>query len=333
MLLSIVIPVYKVEEYIKRTLDSIYTQHFDENCYEVIVVDDGTPDNSMQVVEQFVPAHANLRIIHQENQGLSAARNTGLEAAKGDFVWFIDSDDTITEQSLQIVRNAIEELPGCDFYGFSIAIVRQSGTVVNRCVSSPKVHDPYNRAISYRELQTYLFINGTRFIYSRDFLNRHALHFWKGMRHEDMDFMIRALFLAEKICLREEVTYNYLVREGSIMQTINMKSFNDLLTIAHSMEQMKQERAKTKSEQAYFDRWLWRLVSIVLAAHMFSTTPSAEYLAFVENNNTFFRKVARKSLPLHLAGGDWKDLVMSLLVVMKPIWLNRVFSFYQRKKA
>ena len=88
MLLSIIIPVYNVEHYIKTTLQSVFNQNIDETSYEVIVINDGTPDNSMSIVTEFSKKHKNLSIISQDNQGLSCARNAGLQRAKGDYVWF-----------------------------------------------------------------------------------------------------------------------------------------------------------------------------------------------------------------------------------------------------
>ena len=92
MILSIIIPVYKVEKYVRKTLESVFSENFSDNEVEVIVVNDGTPDRSMDIVNEFV-SHKSLRIINQENQGLSGARNTGIKAAKGKYVWFVDSDD------------------------------------------------------------------------------------------------------------------------------------------------------------------------------------------------------------------------------------------------
>ena len=93
LLLSIIIPVYNVEAYIGKLLQSIFSQ--DTEGVEIIVVNDGTPDDSMNVVQGFVPVHANLHIVNQPNRGLSEARNTGLKHAQGKYVWFVDGDDCI----------------------------------------------------------------------------------------------------------------------------------------------------------------------------------------------------------------------------------------------
>lgn len=99
-LLSIIIPIYNVEKYLKRCLDSIYNQGCDQSLFEVIAVNDGSPDNSLKILQDYSKGHENLFIINQENQGVSSARNTGIDNATGDYVLFIDPDDTIKPNSL-----------------------------------------------------------------------------------------------------------------------------------------------------------------------------------------------------------------------------------------
>ena len=120
MRLSIVIPVYNVEPFIRGTLDSIYKQGVDESLFEVIVVNDGTLDNSMAIVEMFADAHTNLAIINQKNQGLSAARNSGIKVAKGDYIWVVDSDDSITENSISQALGEITRHPDVEMFCFDL---------------------------------------------------------------------------------------------------------------------------------------------------------------------------------------------------------------------
>lgn len=116
MLVSIIIPVYNVEQYIEQCLSSIYAQDISEDIFEVIAVNDGTPDNSMSIVKTIASQHKNLVIINQENQGLSVARNTGLDHAKGEYIWFVDSDDWLTKDSLSIVLDTIISYPKIDVF-------------------------------------------------------------------------------------------------------------------------------------------------------------------------------------------------------------------------
>ena len=105
MRLSIVIPVYQVEQYVADCLSSVLDSSSTD--YEVIIVNDGSKDASMDIVNSMASAHNCIRVINQQNQGLSAARMNGLEAAIGDFVWFIDSDDYVTPAATSEILDTI----------------------------------------------------------------------------------------------------------------------------------------------------------------------------------------------------------------------------------
>ena len=109
MKLSIIVPMYNVEKYIQRCLSSIINNKgFLENC-ELIVVNDGTKDNSESIARKIIEGLPNTQIIVQENQGLSAARNIGLSRAIGEYVWFIDSDDWIEPDAIKSLMNEIDK--------------------------------------------------------------------------------------------------------------------------------------------------------------------------------------------------------------------------------
>ena len=99
--LSIIIPFFNVEKFIGRCLESVYSQDIPENEYEVICVDDSSPDDSLSIVQDYAQKHANLRIVkNKQNRKLGGARNAGLDVASGDYIWFIDSDDFIEDNVL-----------------------------------------------------------------------------------------------------------------------------------------------------------------------------------------------------------------------------------------
>jgi glycosyltransferase involved in cell wall biosynthesis len=103
--ISVIIPVYNVEKYLKRCLESVSNQTFED--FEIIAVNDGTKDNSLSILEEYAKKEKRLQIISQENQGLSAARNTGIKACKGEYIYFLDSDDAIHPQCLEIAYHFI----------------------------------------------------------------------------------------------------------------------------------------------------------------------------------------------------------------------------------
>src|SRR5574344_1706467 len=212
MQLSIIIPVYKVEKYIRGTLDSIYNQNVNTNCFEVIVVNDGTPDSSMSIVDEFSVEQANLRIINQTNEGLSCARNVGLAIAKGDYIWFVDSDDQLSPNSIeQVLQNVTDAQT--DIMGFDIIRVNEDtrDEEIQRVVIGST--NLYNRVCSCYELVGKIQDAPVqRFVFRHSFLSGNELTFYPHIIHEDQEFNARAFFLARKIMMVPITPYHYLVR-------------------------------------------------------------------------------------------------------------------------
>lgn len=120
--ISVIVPVYKVEPYLRCCVDSILTQTFTD--FELILVDDGSPDNCGAICDEYAEKDSRVHVIHKENGGLSSARNAGLEIANGDYVYFCDGDDYITETLLE---DAIEFLPLYDMVVFNYQKVDEAG--------------------------------------------------------------------------------------------------------------------------------------------------------------------------------------------------------------
>ena len=232
MELSIIIPIYNVEKYIGQCLYSIYNQEVDESLFEVIIVNDGTPDNSMDIVQEYIN-HKNLYVINQENQGLSVARNTGLKRAKGDYVWFVDSDDWLADNSLNIVISHVNN--NYDVLKIKLCRINESNGIYTI--------DSYNKYLKDKDIITgknFLFDEGAyapaqSFIFNRHFLQVNNLFFFPRIYHEDGEFGMRTLYLAKSIKLLNSVCYNYRLREGSIMSSFKLKNFQDLIIIYNNM--------------------------------------------------------------------------------------------------
>jgi len=323
MLLSIVIPVYKVEKYIAGTLSSIYNQGFDESNFEVVVVDDGTPDNSMQVVKLFATMHRNLHVFHQENQGLSAARNAGFLQAKGDFVWWVDSDDQVAPDSLAIVSTTIEQHPGHDIYAFGIDTVREEDGVHKHLDALGNRKGVYNRTVDYSTLSNHTFGPVARYIMNRKFVMDNNLLFWVGILHEDMDHLNRAFFAAKKIWLSQETTYYYLERaSGSIMSTVKMRSFDNLLAITKSFMEIRDAHIKDVKAKRFWDAVLWRMTSVMLRPQMRGHGLLREdwetYKEFVAKNKQLFRALAFRGAIVAFLEREWRDAILAIMVQMNP---------------
>lgn len=262
-LLSIVIPVYKVEPYIEKCLESIYSQ-IDSLPVEVVIVNDGTPDNSMKVVQRFV--NKQTLIINQENQGLSVARNNGIAASHGKYVWCVDSDDWIASDKIKDVCNWIKMYSNCEVLVIGIKAFDEDGHTIPSFHPRQPVSDVTIKS-GARWILTPNFERGPMqiFIISRDFILRNQLYYIPGLLHEDMDYAPRMLIDAENVAYIPEDVYCYLIRsKGSITSTVNPKRFSDLFSILSSHEILTASLAKNTDQYKAMCASQWMLLRTLI---------------------------------------------------------------------
>ena len=264
--LSIIVPVYNVEEYIQPCIESIFRQGLDDADFEVIIVNDGTEDRSMEVIEGIISQHNNITVIHQENQGLSAARNIGIAAAKGDYILMPDSDDLLIENSvpllLKLALDTKADIVVADFLKMS------DDEIANY------KHHPQD-TISTRELTgEQLFIDELnprecyvwRSLFRKDFLTSNHISFYPRIKFQDVPFT-HECYLKAKRCIRTSLLLNiYRQRAGSATAYFNLyKSYDfgiaivktwQLSSLCHSPQLLK----KFKSDM--FTRLTWAIYLI-----------------------------------------------------------------------
>lgn len=223
MKLSIIIPAYNVEQYIEKCLNSCLEQDIPHSDYEIIVVNDGSPDGSLAIAERIAARSTNITVISQKNGGLSAARNTGLKAAKGEFVWFVDSDDWIEKNCLKGLTDLFGDNDVIKI-GHSLVYTDKTVTYIPKAAENGK------------ELIMREFLRPAPFYVMRlSFLKVHSLSFFVGIYHEDTEFTPRMLYLCKKLAVYPYSLYKYLQRENSITTTVNPKRAFDLLKVAQSL--------------------------------------------------------------------------------------------------
>lgn len=330
-LISIIIPIYNVEKYILGTLNSIYNQRFDEQEFEVICVNDGTPDKSMQIVKEFDLTHPNIHIINQENQGLSCARNHGLRHAKGEYVWFVDSDDTIDNKSLITLQKVIFSNQDIDILAFDmIWIDEKTGSEYLKKIIPKKKHD-----FLYRQKSQYNQIVGKftttpaqQYVFKRKFLLEKSLSFCHGIYHEDEEFVPKAIFSAETIQFMDISLYRYLVRSsGSITSQKNIKRTTDKLKILERLTKYKKEYAKSKSEKSYFDFYIYMLVFSILYDNRYS---DKRISTIINDKKTILRKLIVKGIYSSVYYRLWKQVLKGGLVLLIPSLGAPIVAFCKR---
>lgn len=236
--LSIIIPVCNVEKYIGACLESIYRQGLDEEDFEVIVIDDGSADGSMQIVEGIRGSHHNISVIHQENAGPSVSRNSGMEIATGDYVLFVDSDDLLMDGGLSmLLPKAMEtaaDMVVPDYLRMNDEDITK--TFDAKLTSSDIVDmSGYNYYVNIYNPAEGSFI--WRILYKRSFLNKNNIRLVPGVYYEDIPFLQECYLKADRVIGLHLLYYIYRIRKRSCTYSFTLKNAMDYNTaIANSWD-------------------------------------------------------------------------------------------------
>lgn len=239
MKLSIIIALYNTEIYIEKCIRSIYiNNNLSNDSFEVIVINDGSTDNSKSIVEQMMKEYSNIQLINKENGGQSTARNIGFNLAKGEYFFCLDSDDSINAKELSkalfyCISNNLDVLPV--YY----QVYDQNHKLLTR-----KKADNYpiiNKAIDGGIFMSNYTISGSmwRYFYKTSLLKQHNLKLTEGIFHEDEEFVIKFLSYSKKISYKRHLVYNHVIRDNS---TVNkkekkhrLKLLDDLIVVVNQL--------------------------------------------------------------------------------------------------
>ena len=261
--LSVVIPIYNVEAYLRQCIDSVLEQKLDD--YELILVDDGSPDNSPQICDEYAEKYPQVKVIHQENGGLSAARNSGLRAAEGKYIVFIDSDDWWNpDVNVEALLALVKKHPETEMFVFAGLDYVEGEGFFDRSDSVRALKEHAFDARSYYKTMLEignLQVSAATKILSREHLIANDLFFEQGILGEDNEWMIRVLRTVNKIMILPEPLYICRCgRTGSISNTIKGKNVSDLLHIVENSIEYYQNPASNRQLQEYelcFCAYLW----------------------------------------------------------------------------
>ena len=212
---SIIIPVYNVKDYLPECLDSVVQQTFQD--YEVLVVDDGSTDGSAKVIDQYAKKYDRILAFHKKNGGLSDARNYGLKKAKGEYIVFVDSDDFVSKELLfqcdEVIHRENPDILYFDFYEYFHSSHFRVLSGVKQICATEKERYMISPPAAWNK------------VYKKSLFLDHDIWFPKGLWYEDLATTPRLLVHAQKISYLAEPLYYYRQREGSIMNTVNVKMF------------------------------------------------------------------------------------------------------------
>ena len=273
-LVSIIVPVYKVEQYLKRCMDSVLNQTYKN--IEVILVDDGSPDNCPALCDEYAKIDSRVRVIHKENGGLSSARNVALDSVKGDYIFFVDSDDWLALDTLEVLNEYLEK--DYDMISFQRTYLTEE-KVVEKGEKNPKDMD-VSQYIDASFLGRYDFFVTTKIFKTEVFNN---VRFLEGRNYEDLEIMHRLFLNMKKVVGLDYFLYYYWKgNEGAITNTITMKNIKDHYLSAneiyHASKKYLEDRGKDSSNIV-----AWYKVELVQLY--------IDYLKSMERNTEIFNNI------------------------------------------
>lgn len=293
MKISIIIPVYNVADFIEKCIDSVTAQNYGN--IECIVVDDCGIDNSMELVEQKILDYSGpiqfIVISHSHNRGLSAARNTGTKVATGEYVYYLDSDDSITPDCIELLAgSAIENLP--DF-------------VVGNYLANGEIHKYLplrlpSGLISTNEKILSAYVKGDWYMMAwnklvrRNFIVKQQLYFMEGAIHEDNLWSFMLACTAETMAVVNKRTYNYLIRDGSITSKKSMKHLESWIDIAVGMVDFVRRRPIDSPRATHFAYNMLELLPILFLSHLHQGVK-------LDKPYLFYRDRIRPSVPVSMS--------------------------------
>lgn len=258
MKLSLILPIYNVEKYIPRCLDSIYTQGLDENEFEIIAVIDGSPDRSINIVNEYSKQHKNIVVIDKENGGVSSARNMGIKVAKGEYIMFVDPDDTLIPESLKKIYTSLE------IQEVDIAVLRSYNTDGNieqfRWKNRIKEKEIYTGIDVYKKGYTRGGVWGV--VYNKRFLTNNNLEFPLNIKNsEDAFFFMQCQIKANSMIFFDIDTYLVFTRPGSASQEMSKERLSLWFNTLKLIKDFKNNNAKRQIEITMADGLTYSIIS------------------------------------------------------------------------
>lgn len=277
---SIIIPVYNTGKYLKKCLDSVFEQDFDD--YEVIIVNDGSIDNSERIIKSYLKKHSNIIYLCQKNSGLSIARNNGVLEANGDYLLFLDSDDFYEKEFLKKLNNEISD--NCDVIRYQVQDIFPDGRVIRY---KDIVFSRMNGIESFSLLCFSHYVEiACAYCYNRVFWIKNHFEFLDGTYHEDFGLIPLVLLKSSFTKCIDVVGYNYFRRDESITNGGNYdkikKQADDFLV---HFKSLKKESSKIFGGLTIFNSYIAN--SVILKSTTLKGKDYKKYVSDLRNLGAF----------------------------------------------
>jgi glycosyltransferase involved in cell wall biosynthesis len=317
MLFSIIIPVYNVEAYLARAVDSAIGQDCNEP-FEIILIDDGSRDASGRICDEYARKDSRIKVIHKSNGGLSSARNAGLDVCVGEYVVFLDSDDWLERDLLTRVKEVILS-NRVDLLGFFSRDARSDGSVVER-----KKNYLFGRVLEAGEFLNFDWLDSSVWAYAwkREFIEKGKMRFVEGIFLEDMLFTNQAMCFVKTCWFLDYFGYNYFQRADSIMNKSSLahvkKRLNDYCFVVEKLRDLllffNGDPLRVKRLKNEINTQVYQIFFSLLFDH----------LPYLEAKKIFGRLKSQKFIPLPKKIGKRSYPFFRFLTQIRcPLWVLR----------
>lgn len=228
--ISVIVPIYNMEKYLKTSLSSLTKQTLKD--IEIICVNDGSKDKSLEILNKFAQNDERFKIINQPNSGSGQARNNGLKLATGEYIAFLDPDDWIDSTTYKELYEQAKK-QDCDLLVFNYKNVDENGKTISRVRFKDKFKGIFDlnseKCFNWRDIKEKVFggffYSSWNKIYKKDFIKKNKIHFTNCSMSEDNAFVFASTLMAKKIGYNDNVYYNYLSRNNSAVHKVTDKNF------------------------------------------------------------------------------------------------------------
>lgn len=285
-LISIVVPIYNVEKYLERCIESILLQTYTN--IEIILVDDGSPDNCGKICDDYKIKDKRIKVIHKNNGGLSTARNAGIDIARGTYICFIDSDDWISNKFVEYLHKIIKQ------YCADIAVAQTLDVSNEKNISIPNIEEKIG-IYSNQNIIENLYNKEIGFppsvqnkMYKTEIFKK--VRFKNGIINEDEEILIKLLLESSKIVVSNKIMYYYFLSENSIMRKkFNVKRLDILNALEERMDILNKTKYKDTLKQTEL-RYCLELANIYIQIVNSDIKEKKLYLKKIVEKNRIIKK-------------------------------------------
>ena len=326
--ISVIVPVYNVEKYLEKCLDSLENQKF--NSYEVILVDDGSTDNSRRIAERYADSCGEIfMLVSQENKGLSEARNTGMKYANGKYICFVDSDDYVEECYLEELYRCMEE-QNADLVFCAFRSVDEIGNTIRNIVEAD-----FDSGTTYtlKQRKDLLLTQNAAWnkLYKKDIIVDNNLQFTPGAWYEDLRFVKKYMLFASRFAYCDHVLYNYLIRQGSIMNSMGSKRNVEIIG---AIDEVVQFYKKQEIMEEFYDEIEFLAIEHIYVSTLVRLIRSGDKEQFRFIKNAFEERFPHYKKNKYIDNFDKNKKIIMLMMNMRLYGLIRLlFNIKEKKHA